>query len=109
MSWAAGAKCVYPVNVPMPVARDRSEWDRFKALEMKASDLMLTAYHPLGSCRIGRDPKTSVVGLDLQTHDVKGLYLVDGSTVPGPLGVNPQVTIMAMATRAAGFIADALG
>jgi len=39
-------------------------------------------------------------------HDVPGLFIADGSTVPGPLGVNPQLTIMAMATRAAGKIAD---
>ena len=32
-----------------------------------------------------------------QPHDVTGLFIVDGSTVPGPLGVNPQLTIMAMA------------
>jgi choline dehydrogenase-like flavoprotein len=57
---------------------------------------------------MGRDPAASVVGLDHQTHDVRGLYIVDGSTVPGATGVNPQLTIMAMATRAATKIADAL-
>ncbi len=108
LSFAAGAKAVYPVNMAMPVVESREEWKRFCELDLKASDLMLTSYHPLGSCKIGKDPKTSVVGLDHQTHDVKGLYIVDGSTVPGPLGVNPQVTIMAMATRAAGCIADAM-
>jgi choline dehydrogenase-like flavoprotein len=69
---------------------------------------VLASYHPLGTCKMGRDPKTSVVGLDHQTHDVRGLYIVDGSTVPGAPGVNPQLTIMAMATRAAGAIAAAL-
>jgi choline dehydrogenase-like flavoprotein len=62
------------------------------------------SYHPLGTIQMGKDPKTSVVGLDHQSHDVRGLYVVDGSTVPGPPGVNPQVTIMAMATRAASLI-----
>jgi choline dehydrogenase-like flavoprotein len=110
MAWAAGAKTVYPVNIPMPVVEnDGAAWKRFKELELSAGDLMLTSYHPLGSCKMGRDPKTSVVGLDHQSHDVKGLFIADGSTVPGPIGVNPQVTIMAMATRAAGCIADAIG
>lgn len=109
MSWAAGAKALYPVNVPMPVIEDRAQWSAFKALELKPADLMLTSYHPLGTCKMGHDPKTSVVDTDHQTHDVKNLYIVDGSTVPGPLGVNPQVTIMAMATRAAARIADAMG
>jgi choline dehydrogenase-like flavoprotein len=58
---------------------------------------------------MGRDPRESVVDLDHQTHDVKRLFVVDGSTVQGPLGVNPQLTIMTLATRAADRIADVLG
>ena len=58
---------------------------------------------------MGRDPKTSVVDLDHAVHDVPGLYVVDASTVRGPIGVNPQMTIMAMATRAAGRISERLG
>lgn len=109
MAWAAGAKRLHPVCISMPEVRDRDEWAKFRAMKLEASDLMLTSYHPLGTCKMGEDPKTSVVGLDHQTHDVKNLFIVDGSTVPGPLGVNPQITIMAMATRAAGRIADVLG
>lgn len=82
------------------------DWRRFRQLDMKASDLMLTSYHPLGTCKMGKDPATSVVDLDHQAHDLPGLFIVDGSTVPGPLGVNPQITIMAMATRAAERIAE---
>jgi choline dehydrogenase-like flavoprotein len=58
---------------------------------------------------MGPDPKASVVGLDHQTHDLPGLYVVDGSTVPTALGVNPQIVIMAMATRAAEKIDATLG
>jgi GMC oxidoreductase len=39
-------------------------------------------------------------------EDLRGLFIVDGSTVPGPPGVNPQLTIVAMATRAAEKIAE---
>jgi choline dehydrogenase-like flavoprotein len=55
---------------------------------------------------MGRDPKTSVVDTGHETHDLRGLFIADGSTVPGPPGVNPQLTIMAMATRAAEKIAE---
>jgi choline dehydrogenase-like flavoprotein len=48
------------------------------------------------------------VGPDHQVHDCAGLYVVDGSAVPSSLGVNPQVTIMTLATRAAGILADRL-
>ena len=50
-----------------------------------------------------------MVGLDHQCHDVPGLFIVDGSTVRGPLGVNPQLTIMAVAARAADQISPQLG
>ncbi len=70
-----------------------------------ARQLDLAAFHPLGSCRMGRDPSRSVVSHTHETHDVPGLFIVDGSCVNGPLGVNPQVTIMALAERASSFIA----
>lgn len=109
MAWAAGAKELFPVCVRNPHIRNRDEWRGFVEMEPKASDFMLMSYHPLGTCKMGKDPRTSVVGLDHETHDVERLFIVDGSTVPGPLGVNPQLTIMALANRAAECIADKLG
>lgn len=106
--WAAGAKRVMPTYAGGHDYRSRAEWKRFVDHRPRASELLLTSYHPLGTCRMGTDPKTSVVGLDHETHDVPGLFLVDGSTVRGPLGVNPQLTIMAIATRAAEKIAQKL-
>jgi choline dehydrogenase-like flavoprotein len=58
---------------------------------------------------MGPDPKTSVIDSDHAAWDVPGLFIVDGSAVRGPLGVNPQLTIMSIATRAAGRIADRIG
>ncbi len=104
---AAGAKRLYAGRASLPEFAPE-KLDHFRRTPPAPSDLALASYHPLGTCKMGRDPKTSVVGLDHQAHDVPGLYIVDGSTVPGAPGVNPQLTIMAMATRAAGKIADAL-
>ena len=104
---AAGAKRLWPSLWSAPVLELR-DVERFRRTPPAATDFGLISYHPLGTCRMGKDPRKSVVGLDHQAHDVRGLYVVDGSTVPGPLGVNPQITIMAMATRAAERIADAL-
>jgi choline dehydrogenase-like flavoprotein len=105
--FAAGARVVHA-----PVAGfDRLRPDDLPALRrarLRPWDLDLTAYHPLGTARIGRDPASSVTDADHQVHDVPALYVVDGSSVPTALGVNPQITIMAMATRAAEKIAQAL-
>jgi choline dehydrogenase-like flavoprotein len=57
---------------------------------------------------MGRDPFTSVVDPTHETHDIHNLFITDGSSVPGSLGVNPQMTIMAMATRAAEFVSRRL-
>ena len=75
---------------------------------LRAWDFDLSAYHPLGTARMGADPSTSVVDANHQTHDTAGLYIVDGAAVPTSLGVNPQITIMALATRAAETIAATL-
>jgi choline dehydrogenase-like flavoprotein len=83
-----------------------------KALEqtkMKAMDLYaMSAYHPLGTCRMGNDPEWSVVRHTGESWDVEDLYICDGSVLPISPGVNPQLTIMAQAMRCAGFIDDRL-
>jgi choline dehydrogenase-like flavoprotein len=65
------------------------------------------SFHQMGSCRMGNDPATSVIGPDYQAHAVKGLFVADGSAFPSASGVNPMITIMAMAHRASRFIAAA--
>jgi choline dehydrogenase-like flavoprotein len=105
--FAAGARVVHlPVAGFDRVGRD--DLPAFRRARLRPWDLELSAYHPLGTARMGKDPASSVVDPNHQVHDVPGLYVVDGSSVPSPPGVNPQVTIMAMATRAAEKIAGAL-
>ena len=65
------------------------------------------SFHQMGSCRMGNDPATSVIGPDHEAHAVKGLFVADGSAFPSASGVNPMITIMAMAHRASRFIAAA--
>lgn len=106
--WAAGAKRVMPTIFGWSSLDSRKDFERFKRAKLEASQLLLTSYHPLGTCKMGADPRTSVVDMNHQAHDLPGLFIVDGSTVSGPLGVNPQLTIMALATRAADRIHDVL-
>lgn len=101
MHFAAGAKEVFPGINPAITLFDRKSLDSFAKRRLGAGDFLLTSYHPLGTCRMSPDPRKGVVDLNHQVHDVPGLHVVDGSSVSGPLGVNPQLTIMAYATRAA--------
>ena len=61
-------------------------------------EFTMYASHPMASCRMGLDPETSVVGPTGEAHRLKGLYVADSSVFPSSLGVNPQLTTMALAT-----------
>ena len=62
--------------------------------------------HYLGTCRMGKDPRTSVVDPWCRTHDVPNLFIGDGSVFVTGAAVNPALTISALATRTAeGIIA----
>ena len=104
MLFAAGAQRAFPLTRRMPTIENADGLKSFRKLRLRPSDFTLNSVHPLGTCRMGTNPKDSVVGLDHETHDVRGLFIVDGSTVRSTPGVNPQLTIMTLATRAADKI-----
>jgi choline dehydrogenase-like flavoprotein len=76
--------------------------------DLKALDFDLLGAHPLGTCRMADSEANGVVDSDHRVFGTDNLYVVDGSTVPSSLGVNPQITIMAMALRAASRLAARL-
>jgi choline dehydrogenase-like flavoprotein len=106
---AAGARRVYPMIPGMEELSTQAEVRTLRTMKLAPSAFDVSAYHPLGTCRIGTDPRTSVLGPDFETHEVERLFVADGSAVAGPLGVNPQLTIMAMALRAGEIIDQRLG
>jgi len=57
--------------------------------------------HPLGGCPMGRDRNEGVVDEYGQVFDKPGLFVADGSVMPGPVGANPSLTIAAVAERSA--------
>ena len=59
--------------------------------------------HEMGSARMGRDPKTSVLNPHNQAHDVKNLFLTDGSCMASSACVNPSLTYMALTARACDY------
>jgi choline dehydrogenase-like flavoprotein len=62
------------------------------------------AVHLLGTCRMGNDPKSSVINVDHRTHDVKNLFLCDGSNMVTSGRGQPTMTIEALAFRASDRI-----
>ena len=62
--------------------------------------------HELGTCRMGENPKTSVLNKWNQSHDVKNLFVVDGSSFTSAGSQNPTLTIAALAMRASDYIAE---
>jgi choline dehydrogenase-like flavoprotein len=64
--------------------------------------------HELGTARMGSDPKTSVLNQYQQSHDVKNLFVVDGSSHVSASCQNPTWTIMALAWRSCEYLASEL-
>ncbi|MBU0992477.1 MAG: GMC family oxidoreductase [Proteobacteria bacterium] len=104
----AGAKRVFTGCTKMPILNSKEDLEIFKTMPVRAWHFELAAFHPLGTCRFGNDPGESVVDMNLESHDIKGLFIPDGSPFPTSLGVNPQVTIMAFATRTSDYIAESI-
>ncbi|XP_037497007.1 long-chain-alcohol oxidase FAO4A isoform X3 [Jatropha curcas] len=77
------------------------EFDKFVKRESSRSlrDLstQICSAHQMGSCRMGIDPRNSVVNEMGETWEVEGLFIADTSVFPTALGVNPMVTVQAIA------------
>jgi choline dehydrogenase-like flavoprotein len=101
--FAAGAHTVF---TPVGGVRELRDGDvtPLARHRVRAGELKLMAFHPLGTARMAADPARGVLDADGRVHGVEGLYVCDGSAVPTSLGVNPQLTIMALATRLAGHL-----
>jgi choline dehydrogenase-like flavoprotein len=100
----AGAKRLFTPIYGHETLNSGHDLDRLRDARLSASDFELSAYHPLGTARMAARGKDGVVDSDHEVYGVARLHVVDGSVVPGSLGVNPQITIMALATRAADRI-----
>lgn len=104
---AAGAREVYPLVAGLPVLRP-GELGGLEGASIRPIDLRVEGFHPMGTARMGADPAVSVVDPAGQAHAVPGLYVADASLLPTSIGVNPMVTIMAMARVVARGLAARL-
>jgi len=104
--YAAGAREVYPqISGIDTISRERIA--DLEASPPPRTALRLEAFHPMGTARMDADPRRGVTGTDGSVHGAEGLYIADGSLLPSSIGVNPMITIIAMASRVARQLADA--
>jgi choline dehydrogenase-like flavoprotein len=110
---AAGANTITPLAGGAPTWRRGDELksfiDRAKGIPYRVGGHRLFSAHQMGSCRMGRDPETSVADPRGELHDTKGVWIGDASAFPTPSGTNPMITIMALARRTAEAIAEDAG
>jgi choline dehydrogenase-like flavoprotein len=108
---AAGATQITAVAAGAPTWRWGDDVHAFSAriqqIPLRAGGWTLFSAHQMGTCRMGVDRGTSVAGPWGELHDVKGVWIGDGSAFPTSSGTNPMITIMALAHRNAEAVAAA--
>ncbi|HUT54504.1 MAG TPA: GMC family oxidoreductase [bacterium] len=105
--FAGGAEYICPgINKVPSEIHDRRKTSLIMEANLKATDFSPIGNHPNGTCRMSEDQKRGVVNSYGETHDVKNLFIADASIFPNSPGVNPQVTIMALASHIADHISE---
>lgn len=97
----AGARQVFIPVHGMEVLSSPDDISKIDDPRIVSGDLELSGYHVQGTVRMGSDPAQAVVGEDGLVHGVDGLYVTDAGLFPTSSRVNPQHTVMALATLVA--------
>jgi choline dehydrogenase-like flavoprotein len=110
---AAGAREIFTLHAERVWWREGEDFDAFlervEQASYDAADVVIFTAHQMGSCRFGSDPSDSVADGRGELHDTKGVWIGDASAFPTAPGVNPMISIMALAHRTAGQIVEATG
>lgn len=104
--FAAGArKCYLPFS-NFTELRSIDDIPKIYTANIRPIDLELMTVHIMGTAQMGSSEDHSVINTHGEFHNVQGLYVADASVFPTSIGVNPQITIMALATRTAAHIIE---
>lgn len=105
MWFSVGARSLITSHRDVPEVRNEFDIALLQdAVRNNPDNLMLGSAHPQGGNRMGSDEKECVVDSDCKVFGFKNLYVCDASVFPTALGVNPQLTVMALATITANKI-----
>jgi len=107
--FAAGARRVLLPFDGAPEITSPGELRRLLARPVPRRALQLYSVHLMGTARMSADPRRGVTGSFGEFHGVPGLYVADASLFPGPVGINPMETVVALAMRNAQHLIENLG
>ena len=103
---AAGAVEVTIPAIPPLRFTSASQLEGVDTSNLRPHSVPLTAVHPMGTLRMGEDPKTSVVRSTGEHHQLRGLFVSDGSLFPTSIGGPPQISIYAFALHLAPHVIE---
>ena len=100
----AGAVEVFTNHEKELLFREKKDLKKADSCSMEPGDILLASSHPQGGCKMGK-PGNGVVDFNGHSYDVNNLFVCDASLFPTALGVNPKLTIAALATKIGEHIA----
>lgn len=106
---AAGAREVHTLHTAPIVVRRTAELAQIRRASVGANRVGLFSAHVNGTCRMGGDARTAATSPEGERFGARGVYVCDGSLLPTAPGVNPQETIMALATLVSERLAARYG
>ena len=104
--FTAGARRVLLPFEGAPMVHSPGELGRLLARPVPRRALQLFSIHLMGTARMSADPRRGVTGSFGEFHGVPGLVVADASLFPGPIGINPMETVIALAMRNARRLLD---
>lgn len=100
----AGAKKIITAHMQKTEIRNIGDLRIIDQRGAGLGSILMASAHPQGGNRMGEDKSVSVVNSHCMSHEILNLYICDASVFPTSLGVNPQYTVMALATITADYI-----
>jgi len=97
----AGAKKIITGHIDPIIIENEADISKIKDDSAGQGKLLIASAHPQGGSSMGENPNKSVVNSFCKSHDISNLYICDASVFPTSVGVNPQLTVLMLATIAA--------
>jgi choline dehydrogenase-like flavoprotein len=101
---AAGAREVVLGSVPAVTISRSADVGRIDESVVGPHRVPLLSVHPMGTLKMGDEPKVCAVASTGELHSVRGLFVLDGSIFPTSIGVPPQISIYAFARHLARHV-----